>query len=89
MTTKNDLTLGVLWQEFNAGPGRAAIAALFTEFDLYSPAPPGLSGKEALRREGQRDVLLRIVQLLGLKGEKFPAQAWDDTEILDRMMRQG
>lgn len=86
--TKQDLTLAGLWQEFHGGPGRAALAALFTEFDLYTPAPRPLDGNEAIRREGQRDVLLRIVQLIGLRPDAFPSEAWEDTDILDRMMKR-
>ena len=83
---KSDLKLAAIWRGFYYMEGRAAIAALMTEFDIYTPAPAGLTPNEAMRREGQRDVLLRIVQLIGLKPESFPTDAWDDTDILDRMM---
>jgi hypothetical protein len=75
------------WQAFYHGDGRTAVAALMTEFDVYTPAPKTADAMELARREGQRDVLLRIVQLLGLKPDSFPTQAWEDTDILDRMMR--
>lgn len=82
-----DLACAQIWNNFYHGDGRPAIAALLTEFDIYTRAPNGLDLFEAGRREGQRDVLLRIVQLIGMKPETFPTQAWDDTDILDRMMR--
>jgi len=77
---------GAAWKTFYHGPGRPALAALFSEFGLYGVSPPGLTGEEAIRREGQRDVLLRIVQMIGLREEAVPTDAWDDTDILDRMI---
>lgn len=74
-----------VWKQFYATDGRVALAALFTEFGLYSMAPTS-DPNDALRREGQRDVLLRIVQLIGLKPEMLVEQAWEDSDILDRMM---
>ena len=79
------LTTAAQWQGFYAGAGRAAIAALFTEFNLYTPLESN-DPHAALRAGGQRDVLLHIVQLLGLKPELFVDVAWEDTNILDRMM---
>ena len=84
---KADLACGQLWNDFYHGAGRPAIAALMTEFDIYTPSPRTSDATELARREGQRDVLLRIVQLIGLRPDAFPTQAWDDTDILDRMMR--
>lgn len=79
-----DLICADAWRDFNSGPGRAALAALFVEFGLYSVAPDSDPHK-ALRREGQRDVLMRIIQLIGLKPEMIPEQAWDDFDIVERM----
>lgn len=84
---KADLACAEAWRNFYQGEGRVAMAALLTEFDIYTPAPITADAGQLARREGQRDVLLRIVQLIGLKPEAFPTQAWDDTDILDRMMR--
>ena len=81
-----DVKLAAAWQAFYAREGHAAIASLFTEFNLY-PTDQSNDPYIALRQKGQRDVLLRLTQLLGLKAEHFADQAWDDTEILDRMMR--
>ena len=67
---------------------RAALSALFEEFGLYGVAPPTLDANMALRREGQRDVLLRIVQLIGLKSAQAPTDAWEDHDILDRIMKR-
>lgn len=67
---------------------RTAVAALFEEFGLYGRAPANLDANMALRREGQRDVLLRIVQLIGLKQSAAPTDAWDDHDILDRIMKR-
>jgi hypothetical protein len=74
-----------LWRDFYHTDGRAAIGLLFTEFGLYSPAPDN-DPNAAVRREGQRDVLLRIVQLIGLRPEDFATQAWDDADIIDRIL---
>ncbi|NDB93713.1 MAG: hypothetical protein EB165_03585 [Euryarchaeota archaeon] len=74
-----------LWKDFYHTDGRAAIALLFYEFNLYSPAPDN-DPYSALRREGQRDVLLRIVQLIGLKPEDFASRSWDDADIIDRIL---
>lgn len=75
-----------LWRAFYHGPGRPALAALFAEFGLYDRLGTN-DPHDALRREGQRDVLLRLVQLVGLTPEAIPADAWEDADILDRMMR--
>lgn len=82
-----DLKLAETWRLFYEGNGRPAIAALFTEFDMYTSSP-GNDPYAAMRREGQRDVLQRIVQLIGLRPGHFVEQAWDDTDLLERYMRQ-
>lgn len=72
------------WRTFYHGPGRAAVAALFDEFGLYgSPGP----GADYARAWGQRDVLVRLVQLIGLKEEAAPRDAAEDEDILERIMR--
>lgn len=79
-----ELAVAAMWQAFYA-EHRAALASLFVEFQLYERLA-GNDPHEALRHEGQRDVLLRIVQLIGLKPENAAADAWGDADILDRMM---
>ncbi len=74
------------WKSFYGTEGRAAIAALLTEFDIYTPAPKGLDLFEAGRREGHRDVLLRIAHLINLKSSDFVADMREDADILDRIM---
>jgi hypothetical protein len=64
---------------------RPAMAALFAEFGLYDRLGSN-DPHDALRREGQRDVLLRLVQLIGLKAEAIPTDAWEGADILDRML---
>lgn len=64
---------------------RPALAALFAEFGLYDRLGTN-DPHDALRREGQRDVLLRIVQLIGLRADAIPADAWESADILDRML---
>jgi hypothetical protein len=39
------------------------------------------------REQGEKNVALRIVQLIGLKPEDAPVEAWEDADILDRMLR--
>jgi hypothetical protein len=39
------------------------------------------------REQGEKNVALRIVQLIGLRPEDAPANAWDDSELLERMIR--
>lgn len=85
--SKADQAIADQWRGFYE-MNRSSVAALFEEFGLYGRAPPTLDANMALRREGQRDVLLRIVQLIGLKQSAAPTDAWDDHDILDRMMKR-
>ena len=73
------------WAQFYQ-ENRPALAALFVEFGIYDRLGTN-EPNDALRREGQRDVLFRIIQLIGLKPEMAPVDAWEDADILDRMMR--
>lgn len=81
---KGELAHAAVWAEFYHA-NRSALAALFVEFGLYDRLATN-DPNDALRREGQRDVLLRLVQLIGLKPENAPADAWENADILDRMM---
>lgn len=76
------------WQAWWATPqGRAAIGALFVEYGIY--ATPAASDHGTLARSiGQRDVLARISQLIGLRPDQAPADDRDTLDLMDRMMRQ-
>lgn len=41
------------------------------------------------REQGERNVALRIVQMIGLKAADAPVDAWEDADILDRMIKSG
>lgn len=82
-----DIKCAEAWRMFNQGSGREAIAALFTEFNMYHREQTN-DPYAILRAAGQRDVLLRIVQLIGLRPEHFVEQAWKDTDAVDYLMRQ-
>lgn len=83
----SDLALASAWRTFYEN-NRPAVGALFVEFGLYDRLG-GNDPNEAIRREGQRDVLLRMVQLIGLKPEAAPADAWEDADVLDRFLQRG
>lgn len=72
------------WATFYHGPGRAALAALFDEFGLYA-APQG-DATGLARAWGQRDVLVRLIELINLKTEDAVRANADDEDILDRIM---
>lgn len=69
------------WQ---TGEGKAALGLLFTEFGLYSSPGPDA---DLSRAWGQRDVLVRITQLINLKPEQAPDDDRDASDILDKLMR--
>lgn len=75
-----------LWKGFYQGPGRPAIAALFDEFGLYSSLRPDAGQADALRCEGQRDVLLRLVQMIGRRPDEAPLDVAEDRDIVDRII---
>ena len=79
-----DLKCAEAWRSFHAGEGRAALAALFTEFNLYHPEPSN-DPHAVMRATGQRDVLLRITQLVGLRPEHFPETAWQDAGAIEQL----
>jgi hypothetical protein len=75
------------WRDWHSTPhGRDAIAALMIEFNIYTQSP-GSDPHVALREKGQRDVLLRIVQLVGLRPEHFVDTAWEDTDSVENYTR--
>ena len=73
------------WKAFYETPdGRVAIAQLMTEFGFFAaPAP----GSDLARATGQRDVLVRLNELINRKPEDAPSDSRDDDDILDRIMR--
>lgn len=64
--------------------GRTAMNYLFAEYGLYATPVPG---DDLSRAWGHRDVLARVVYLIGLKPERAPVDAADNDDIIDRMMR--
>lgn len=76
------------WRDFHATTeGRAALAALLVHFDFYT-SPATNDPTALIRHQGQRDVLLAIIGLVGMKEDAATQNAWDDTDLLDRIMRQ-
>lgn len=75
------------WQDWYHGHGRAAIADLMVWCNVYSAIETN-DPLELAKAEGERRVALRIAHMIGLKPDLFPTQSWDDTDILDRMMKQ-
>ena len=74
------------WKGFYATPeGRVAIAELMVWCNLYQPCISN-DVMEMAREQGERNVALRIVQMIGLKPAEAPVDAWEDSEILDRMI---
>lgn len=90
MTTKRkrspEQTVSGVWKSFYQSPeGKAAIAVLFKDFGFFG-TPIGDS-TALLRSIGQRDVLVRISQLIGMKPEQAPADDEEHVNLLDRMLR--
>ena len=74
------------WKAFyNTPGGRQAIAELMVWCNLYQPCISN-DVMEMAREQGERNVALRIVQMIGLKPAEAPVDAWEDSEILDRMI---
>lgn len=63
-----------------------ALADLMVWCNVYSPIETN-DPIELARLNGERNVVMRIAQLMGTKPGDFLANAQDDTDILDRMMR--
>lgn len=82
---KADVTVSEAWRSFWESPdGRAALAALFKEFGFY--ATPG-SDADLSRAWGQRDVLVRISQMINLKPEQAPADDGEVEDVFRNIMR--
>jgi hypothetical protein len=84
--TQKELKIARAWKDFYEGSGRIALAELFETFHVYSPivATDPVSIATA---NGERNAVLHIARLIGLKAERFPTEAWDDHDILDRMLQ--
>lgn len=81
-----DAAIADAWKGFYATPeGRAAIAELMVWCNLYQPCVSN-DVMEMAREQGERNVALRIVQMIGLKPAEAPVDAWEDADILDRMI---
>jgi len=75
------------WKGFYQSPaGRLAIADLMVWCNVYHDTAT-IDPIQLAREAGERAVAQRIAQLIGLRPETFPQQAWDDTDILDNIMR--
>lgn len=81
-----ELTVAQAWQAFYATPeGRAAVAELMVWCNLYTDT--GTTDPIQLAREaGERSVAQRVIRLLGLKPELAPQRAWEDADLLDRII---
>lgn len=87
-TSPRDLQLAEDWQWFAETPaGRRVIADLMTWGNVYSQIEENDPVAMA-RAVGENNFAKRVACLLGLKPEVFPTQSWDDTNILDQLMRQ-
>ena len=85
--TKILTTSGDAWRAFKDRPeGHVALSELFVWCNVYSPIETN-DPIEMARMVGERNVALRIAQLMGTKASDFVQHAQDDTDILDRMMR--
>lgn len=83
---KAQVRVAEAWKRFHSSDdGREAIAELMVWCNLYQPC---ISNDviELAREQGERNVALRIVQMIGLKPAEAPVDAWEDSEILDRMI---
>lgn len=75
------------WKGFyQSEGGRVAIAELMVWCNVYTPVMTN-DPIELARYQGERNVALRIAQLIGHKPEVFIKETNDDTSILDRAMR--
>lgn len=81
-----EVAVAQAWQAFYQTPeGRAAIGELMIWCNLYSDTGT-IDPIQLAREAGERSVAQRIIKLLGLKPELAPQVAWDDSDILDRMI---
>ena len=70
---------------FNSLFGQRVKADIFTYCNVYHPIE-GNDLYQIGKREGERNVALRIAQMLGLRPEHFETDAWDTSGTIDNMM---
>jgi hypothetical protein len=88
LRNKAEFSVAQAWQHFYRTPdGRAAIAELMTWCNVYHDTRTTDPYEHAIER-GQRSIAIRIINLIGLKPDAAPTVAWDDSDILDRMLNQ-
>lgn len=86
---KTQAAIADTWKAFYGSPeGRAAIADLMVWCNVYTPIEES-DPIVIARATGERNVALRIAQLIGLQPAAFPSNAWEDADILDRMLAGG
>lgn len=75
------------WRDFWHSPeGKAAIGQLFKDFGFFD-TPDVTDPSIALRSMGQRDVLVRLSQLINIKPELAPDTDGEVSDILEHMLR--
>jgi hypothetical protein len=85
--TKLDIRLGETWRNFAAtSEGKAALADLMVWCNAYTPIETN-DPIEMARLTGERNVVMRIATLMGRKPGDYLADAQDDTDYLDKIMR--
>jgi hypothetical protein len=85
--TKADKIAASAWKDFySTSEGKVAIAVLFRDYG-FMDTPLATDHGTMARSIGQRDVLVRISQLINLKPEQAPEIDRDTSDILDRIMR--
>jgi hypothetical protein len=84
-TNRAVIAVSDAWKQFYQTPdGRIAIAQLLLASGVYVPIETS-DPLEMARLNGERNVALRIVQMIGLKPEEFPTQAVEDEDIIARL----
>lgn len=90
MTTRKrspEVRAAAVWKAFYQSPeGKAAVGMLFKDFGFFD-TPMG-DNNALIRSIGQRDVLVRIANLIGLRPEAVPQDAEDHEDLVTKMMRQ-
>lgn len=90
MTTKKrasaEVRASAAWKSIYHSPeGKAAIGMLFKDFGFFD-TPMG-DNNALIRSIGQRDVLVRISQLIGMKPDKAPDEDAEHQDFIDKMLR--
>lgn len=86
-TPKRDLQLADDWQWVSGtAQGRRIIADLMVWGNVYSQIDTDDPIAMA-KAVGENNFAKRVAYLLGVKPEIFPAQSWEHTDILDRMLQ--